>query len=255
MQINLISDVHYRMSGLAQAAEGADVFVCLGDLVLFLDYDNESQGIFADLFGPQNTRRYIDLRTQRRFDEARAFSRELWEAIGSQPWPAIAERVGAQYAEMFAAMPAGYLTYGNVDVPAMWAEYTRPDHTVLDGGTVEIGGLRVGFVGGGLRTPMHTPFEISDEEFAAKVEALGPVDIVCSHIPPAVPDATYDVVARRLERGSEALLAYIRDVQPRYALHGHVHQPLVPRVTVGRTQVVNVGHFRAAGRPYVVKVD
>jgi hypothetical protein len=34
-----------------------------------------------------------------------------------------------------------------------------------------------------------------------------------------------------------------------------VHQPLVPRVSLGRTQVINVGHFRGSGRPYVLHVD
>lgn len=231
------------------------MFICLGDLILFLDYDEPGEGIFADMFGAENAHRYIDLRNQLRFDEARRFSRELWEAVGGEPWPMISERVGAQYAALFDVMPPGYLTYGNVDIPALWSDHVRSGHTVLDGQTIEVDGLRFGFVGGGLRTPMNTPFEISDEDFAAKVEALGEVDILCSHIPPAVPETTFDVVARRLERGSIRLLEYIRDVQPAYAVHGHVHNPMIPRVTVGRTQVINVGHFRARGTPYVLTVD
>ena len=59
-------------------------------------------------------------------------------------------------------------------------------------------------------------------------------------------------VARRLERGSTALLAEIKRSQPRYLLFGHVHQPLARRVRVGRTECINVGHFRATGRPYVL---
>ena len=34
---------------------------------------------------------------------------------------------------------------------------------------------------------------------------------------------TYDTEARRFEMGSAALLDYIRRVQPRYHLFGHVH--------------------------------
>jgi hypothetical protein len=35
-------------------------------------------------------------------------------------------------------------------------------------------------------------------------------------------------------------------------LFGHVHQPLARRVRVGRTECINVGHFRATGQPYVL---
>jgi Icc-related predicted phosphoesterase len=59
-------------------------------------------------------------------------------------------------------------------------------------------------------------------------------------------------VARRFERGSEAVLAAIHKTQPRYVLFGHVHQPLSARARIGRTECVNVGHFRASGEPYVL---
>lgn len=255
MRIHAVSDVHYRVAGLAAAGTGCEVFICLGDLVLFLDYEDPGEGIFPDLFGEANARRYIELRTARRFAEARDFSRELWEAVGADPWTSISQQVQEQYRALFAAMPAGLLTYGNVDIPALWGDHLRPGHRVLDGQVATVGGLRIGFVGGGLRTPMRTPFEISDEDFAAKVDALGEVDIVCSHIPPAVGDITFDVVARRMERGSRRLREYIEDVQPRYLLHGHVHQPLDSRHTIGRTQIRNVGHFRSTGRPHVLDVD
>lgn len=255
MKVNIVSDVHFRTAGLAEAGAACDLFICLGDLVLFLDYDDPVHGIFAQTFGADNARRYIRLRYQLRFDEARAFSRELWAALGADSWTVISEQVNSQYDQIFAAMPAGLLTYGNVDLPALWPEHARPDHEILDGEVRTVAGVTFGFVGGGLRTPMRTPFEISDEDYAAKVEQLGPVDVVCSHIPPAVPDATYDVVARRMERGSQALLEYVRDVQPRYLVHGHVHQPMFPRVSIGRTQVINVGHFRSTGRPFVLTID
>jgi Icc-related predicted phosphoesterase len=107
-------------------------------------------------------------------------------------------------------------------------------------------------VGGGLRTPYRTPNEIDDDAYAAKVAAVGRVDVLCSHIPPAVPQLLYDTVARRMERGSEALLGHIRRTQPRYVLFGHVHQPLARRVRIGRSECINVGHFRATGVPYAL---
>jgi Icc-related predicted phosphoesterase len=72
-------------------------------------------------------------------------------------------------------------------------------------------------------------------------------------VPPAVPELAYDVVTRRAEGASAALLDVVRRDRPRAALFGHVHQPLAPRVRLGRTELVNVGYFRRTGRPYVLR--
>ncbi|RAJ65445.1 calcineurin-like phosphoesterase family protein [Streptomyces sp. Amel2xB2] len=252
MRVHVVSDVHGNSRDLATAGEGADALVCLGDLILFLDYADHSRGIFPELFGVESADRIVELRTARRFAEAREFSAQLWAGVDRK---AATERaVRKQYEELFAAFPTPtYATYGNVDMPPLWPEYAGEGTTVLDGETADIGGLRFGFVGGGLRTPMRTPYEIDDETYAAKVEALGEVDVLCSHIPPDVPELCYDVVARRFERGSEALLRAVHAVRPRFHLFGHVHQPLVRRMRVGHTECVNVGHFNATGTPWVLE--
>jgi Icc-related predicted phosphoesterase len=252
MRVHVVSDVHGAAEALARAGEGADALVCLGDLVLFLDYADHSRGIFPDLFGVAHADRMVELRTARRFEDARALDAQLWAGIDRRA--AIESAVRRQYAELFAAFPTPtYATYGNVDVPGLWPEYAGPGTTVLDGATAEIGGLVFGFVGGGLRTPMRTPYEVEEEAYAAKVAALGKVDVLCSHIPPALPELCYDTVARRFERGSEALLDAVRAVQPKYALFGHVHQPLLARTRVGRTECVNVGHFNHTRTPWVLE--
>ncbi|MEU4833981.1 metallophosphoesterase [Streptosporangium sp. NPDC023615] len=254
MRVHVVSDVHGRADALARAGDGADALICLGDLILFVDYEDHSKGIFAELFGAERAAEFIGLRTAKRFDEARAMSSELWASLEGDPREHIERSVRRQYGEIFAAMPTpAYLTYGNVDLPLLWPEYVREGHRVLDGETAEIGGLRFGFVGGGLRTRYRTPYEIDDEEYARKVEAVGEVDVLCCHIPPAVPELLYDVVARRFERGSEATLEAIRRTQPRYALFGHVHQPLAARTRIGRTECLNVGHFRGRGVPFVLE--
>ncbi len=177
----------------------------------------------------------------------------LWRSLGGDAAGHVRAAAARQYADLFAALPEpAYLTYGNVDLPQMWAEHLRPGHHVLDGEWVELGGWTFGFVGGGLRSPYRTPNELDDDAYAAKVAAVSGADVLCTHIPPAVPELLYDTVARRLERGSAALLAEIKRSQPRYLLFGHVHQPLARRVRVGRTECINVGHFRATGRPYVL---
>jgi Icc-related predicted phosphoesterase len=257
VRVHVVSDVHGAADALVHAADGCDVFVCLGDLVLFLDYDDPARGIFADLFGEEHARAYIAARTANRFEEARELSAAAWAGIGvTEPqhrWAVMRSMVEVQYDELFAAMPTpALMTYGNVDVPELWAARLRPGHEVVGAGVVDMGGQRWGFVGGGLVSPMRTPYEIAPEQFAAAVESLGPVDVLFSHIPPALPELTYDVVARRFERGSHALLRYVQEVQPRFHLFGHVHQPLAARRRIGRTECMNVGHFHARRAPFVL---
>jgi Icc-related predicted phosphoesterase len=285
MRVHVVSDVHGTADALAQAGDGADMLICLGDMLLFLDYADHTQGIFAELYGAENAWEYIDLRTQRRFDEARQLTARIAAQLtaerGTDLRTLTDEAIRKQYAALFGALaePA-YLTYGNVDVPRLWEEYRKPGHRVIDGGRAVVskggagdgdgqagerdgragdgdgragdGEVTFGFAGAGLISPYRTPNEIPPQEFAAKLDAIGAVDVICTHIPPAIPELLYDTVARRMETGSTALLEMIRRTQPRYAFFGHVHNPLARRVRVGRTECVNVGHFRATRVPYVV---
>lgn len=258
MRVSVVSDVHGSVEALASAGNGADVLVCLGDFVLFLDYDDAGAGIFGQLFGAAAAEKLVALRTERRYDEAREWSRGLWASLGEDPRVVMEREIRSQYAALFAVLPdPTYLTYGNVDVPALWPEFLQPGSTVLDGETADIGGKTWGFVGGGLRTPMRTPYEIDDETYAEKVAAVGAVDVLACHIPPDVPELLYDVVARRMERGSAAVLDAIRDTGPELVLFGHVHNPLQSRLRIGKTECVNVGHFRglsqAGGTPYTLE--
>jgi Icc-related predicted phosphoesterase len=254
MRVHVVSDVHGRADALAAAGRGADALICLGDLLLFLDYADYGQGIFADMFGADAAKAYVELRTAGRFDEARELSASL-QARQSESRAVLFEKaIAKQYADLFGALPEpAYLTYGNVDVPRLWSTYAKPGHHVIDGGTVDLGGWRFGFVGGGLKSAYRTPYEMPEEEFAAKLEAVGEVDVLCTHIPPAVPELLYDTVARRLEKGSVALLEMIKATRPRYSVFGHVHQPLARRTRIGVTECLNVGHFRATGIPFVLQ--
>ena len=117
----------------------------------------------------------------------------------------------------------------------------------MDGDVVELAGLRWGIVGGGVQTPLGIPGEVSEVSWRAKLEAIGSVDVVGTHMPPRIPWYCYDVVAKKFEPGSAALIGYILERQPERALFGHVHHPLVGMGHLGSTQLVNVGHFRADG--------
>jgi Icc-related predicted phosphoesterase len=261
MRVHVVSDVHGHAEALARAGEGADALVVLGDLVDFVDYADPARGILGQVFGPGVSARFGQLRAAGRPGEMRAFVREVWSRF-DDPAAVVDEAVREQYAALFAAMTTPtYAIPGNVDVADLWPEFARPGVCQPDGHTVTIGGLRFGFVGGiplpSGTTPFRggawTPHVLTAEDYTAAVERLGEVDVLCSHAPPAVPELAYDVVSRRSEAPSAALLARIRHDRPRAALFGHVHQPLAQRCRVGRTECVNVGHFRQTATPYVLR--
>ena len=260
MHLKVISDIHGAADALRREAAGADALLVCGDLVNLIDY-RTLQGIAADVFGPEVTREFVAHRTAGRFEEAGRVLRSASQGREDQIREQVRTAVRAQYEAVFAAFPEPtYLTHGNVDNPEQFQDLLRPGIRHLDGETVELGGLRVGFVGGAPLPagraprrggPWH-PHVLRVEEYTAVVAALGPVDLLCSHVPPAVPDLAYDVVAPRPEAASTALLDVVHRDWPRAALFGHVHQPLAARVRVGRTECVNVGYFRRTGRPYVL---
>src|ERR1700746_3260196 len=87
MRVHVVSDVHGAAGPLRGAAEGADALLCLGDLLLFVDYADHGRGIFAELFGAEAARRFVALRTAKQFDEARAMSAGLWQRLRGRAAP------------------------------------------------------------------------------------------------------------------------------------------------------------------------
>ena len=250
--VHVAADVHGAHDALRKAVAEGSVLVLLGDLVNFIDYTQMS-GILTEVFPREDVERVVELRTAGRVLEARDVMRRRAAGRESEIRAAIGERAAAQYEAVVSALPeATHLVPGNVDNPAVLAELAaRAPHVQLpDGRVVEIEGERFAFVGGALPTPLGVAGEVSEEEMAAKVAALGDADVICSHIPPAVPELCFDTRAGKSERGSPDILRYIEDVQPRRAYFGHVHQPLVSALHIGRTLCVNVGYFRATGRTF-----
>jgi Icc-related predicted phosphoesterase len=258
VRVHVVSDVHHNLDALKRAADGADALIVLGDLIEALDYNDPSRGIMGELYGADRTARWIELRNAGRFTDARAYGRESLQLAARSRGVGAPEMVRdalrRQYAEIFAAMPTpAFCTYGNVDAPDLWPEFVRPGIEVVDGSTVELAGTRIGFVGGGVsERRIDYPYLITEAEYADKLAALGPVDILCTHLPPRLPELCYDTVARRLEMGSAAALDYLRVHRPRLHLFGHVHQPLSHRARFDGTECVNVGHFRESGTPFVL---
>jgi Icc-related predicted phosphoesterase len=251
MRVKAISDLHGGVEHLPSAAADADVLLVLGDLINVLDYRTWS-GILVEAFGREAVQESAQMRAEGRFEEAReAFRRNAGDLETARD--SFLVLAGKQYEEVFAALPEGTLvTFGNVDIPDM-LRASKPDHVrFVDAESVELDGVTFGFVGGGVRTPLGIPGEVDEAAYDAKFEAVGAVDVICTHMPPRIPWFVYDVIARKFEPGSTGLIAYVQEHQPRYALFGHVHNPMAGRGTIRRTELVNVGHFQAHGQGFVV---
>jgi Icc-related predicted phosphoesterase len=250
--IFIVSDLHGASEELTKAVPEGATLILLGDLINFIDYFSMT-GILTEVFALETVTEVVNLRTAGRITEAREVMRSRSQGREDEIRSEIARRVSEQYSDVFAALPQPtYLILGNVDNPKIVHGFLASHPRVIDadGSVVEIEGERFGFVGGALPTPMHVAGEIDDSEMRAKITGLGECDVLCSHIPPAVPELCLDTVAGRSERGSEDLLEYIVEVGPRCAYFGHIHQPLVSSMYVGRTLCINVGYFRATRRAW-----
>lgn len=253
MRVTAISDLHGAVEHLDAVAKECDALLVLGDLINVLDYRSWG-GILVEIFGREPVQQAAGLRAQGRFDEARAMIRERVDNPDAARGRFL-DLARKEYERVFDALPEhSYVTFGNVDIPELLLA-SKPDHVrFLDAETVRLGSMTFGFVGGGVRTPLAIPGEVTEDDYDAKLAKIGPVDVVCTHMPPRLPWYTYDVVAKKFEPGSVGLIAYVQDHQPTYALFGHVHQPLVAYGNIGLTHMVNVGHFQANGDGFTFDV-
>lgn len=252
MAVYVVADLHGASGALTKAVPDGATLLLLGDLLNVVDYF-EMTGILVEIFSPEAVRKVVDLRARGELDEARRVMRERSVGREDEIRGEFGRLAVAQYSEMFAALPdPTHMILGNVDVPALVdgfvESYTGISHP--DGQVVEISGERFGFVGGALPTPLNVSGEITEEEMRAKVLALGDCDVLCTHIPPAVPELCFDTLAKRQEQGSKDILEYIQDVQPQRHYFGHVHQPLISQMYIGSTLCVNVGYFRKTQRAW-----
>lgn len=251
MRIKVTADVHGDLDSVLAEAETCDALIVLGDIINVVDYER-SGGILAEVYGSEVVKEWASFRRQGRYDDSRnvlttaAFGRE------DEVRQSFTSKIEEAHREFCEALPRNViLTYGNVDVPAYIRKYLPTDVAFYDAEVVTFDGQKFGFVGGGL-PKVGIPGEVSLPEYAAKISRLGDVDVLCSHVPPALADLTYDTRAEFDEPGSTALLDYIAERQPEFAYFGHVHFPRLAETLVGRTRVVNVGHiFRSTKKAFV----
>jgi Icc-related predicted phosphoesterase len=132
---------------------------------------------------------------------------------------------------------------GNMDSPAIDARLAELG-VALDSRGVSFGDVGVFGVSAAPRSPLHTPYELSDEElmrrtargFAAVKDCR--VAIFCPHAPPR--GTACDRLRSGEHVGSAALRAFIERDQPELVFCGHIHESR-GLDTIGRTQIVNPG--------------
>lgn len=251
-----ISDVHDAPSVLAKLVTLGEQIVILGDLVNLTDY-RTGEGAVAEVLGLGMSRESAVARGKGDY----AAMREAWRRTlgdrGPEARREIAAVIDAQYRAMRQALDGGQglVIHGNVDRPSALREFLPDGFRYVHGEAIELEGLRLGLVGGGVPTPLQAEGELGDDEMSMLLESLGPVDVLCTHVPPALRPLRLDVVTGREERASGPVLDYIRRHQPRLHVYGDVHQAQATTWRVGRTRCHNLGYFRATGRFLRVGAD
>jgi len=247
----IVSDVHGNVEGLRRVSQMGEPLVVLGDLINYIDY-RTADGILADIAGNEWVRAMIDYRTESRWGEVQAHWEELRSQRGEETLrEEFRDRIEEAYSDICQALAGAesYVTFGNVDRPDRLKHHLPDGATFVESGIVELEGLRFGIVGGGVASRLGVPGELSDEELAARLAALGPVDVLGTHVPPAISQLSTDVVAGT-DKGSQPVLDYLKEHQPSFHFFGDIHQPQASSWHVGKTLSCNVGYFRATGRAF-----
>ncbi len=254
MTVYIVSDVHGAADALETAAPPGSSLLVLGDLVNLVDY-RTLEGIVPDVVGVDVVRQVVELRTEMRFEDASALWTEQSKGRIEEITETVRMRMQEEYAAVATALDrySSFVTYGNVDNVKLLMASLPESSTFVDTGVVELDGHRIGFAGGGVPS-IGSSGEVSDDDMARKLAELGPVDVLCTHVPPAVPMLATDVVGGR-PKGSAPVLDYLRTHQPRYHFFGDVHQPRATMWRVGQTLCRNTGYFRATGRAFAFNGD
>ncbi len=247
----VLSDVHHALEPLRRVVASGETLIILGDLVNLTDY-RTGEGAVAEVLGMEFARESASARGVGDFERMRS----LWvDTVGDRVEEiraSIGVALDRQYREISAALDGGhgYVIHGNVDRPGPLQQSLPDGYEYVHGEIREIDGIVFGFVGGGAATPLQAEGEVSEDELGRLLGDLGPVDILCSHVPPALDPLRTDVITGRAERGSVPILEYLERHQPKLHLFGDVHQPQASTWRVGTTRCRNVGYFRATGKAF-----
>lgn len=243
--VKVTADVHGDIEAVISEASDCDLLVICGDIINVIDY-RDGSGIFGEVYGPEVTLEWAELRRRGEFEKAREVTRRAAATLSEDPRVLFARKVDEAHEAFCSRLPANVvLTFGNVDVPELIHKYIPEGVVFIESGTTTINGELWGFVGGGL-PKAGIPGEVSLEDFEARLGSMSDVDVLCVHVPPALDGLNHDIVAGNDEPGSEYLVGYIERNRPRRVYYGHVHQPQVAATSHAGSEIINVGCvFRA----------
>lgn len=247
--ITIIADVHGAAALLRRLVDTVEgPLLILGDLINFVDY-RTLDGIVTQMVGRELSAEMVRLRSQGRFDEARAGWQAHTAGREEEMRDVYRKLVEAEYRAVGAALEGveAFVTFGNVDRPRTLRRHLPATARFVDTQVIELDGATFGFAGGGIDRGLGIPGEVGDEEMEAKLERLGGVDVLCTHVPPAIGPLSSDVVGGP-QKGSEPVLRFIHRHRPAWHYFGDIHQPQAVAWRVGVTRCVNAGYFRATGR-------
>ncbi|MGI9666623.1 MAG: metallophosphoesterase family protein [Acidimicrobiia bacterium] len=246
----LVADVHGAFDALGRVARRGDSLVILGDLINLIDY-RTMEGIVPDVIGSDIVEEVVRLRAEERYEEASEFWRRSTQLLDVDVRSAVGSLMQSDYEVMQTSLrgASGFVLYGNVDDPEVLKAHLPEGMEFVDAETRTINGLRFGFVGGGVPR-IGSRGEVSEDEMRHKLAQLGPVDVLCTHVPPEIDMLAQDVISSPA-KGSTPVLEYIDEHEPMWHFFGDVHQPRATTWLRGATRCTNVGYFRATGRPHV----
>jgi Icc-related predicted phosphoesterase len=143
---------------------------------------------------------------------------------------------------------------GNMDSPEIDAVLESAGVSV-NGRGVKIGDVGFFGVSASPFSPLHTPYEISEEETAQRIEAGyravrdSKVRVFVPHAPPH--GTKVDKVFMGTHVGSKSVRDFIERKQPDVVICGHIHEARGQDV-IGKTRIVNCG---PAGKGYYAVIE
>ncbi len=114
----------------------------------------------------------------------------------------------------------------------------------IHGKGVRLGEVGIFGVSGGPISPLHTPYELPEEDILRLAErgfqevAGAPTTVFVPHAPPY--GTRLDVIRNGRHVGSTAVRAFIEKHQPDVAVCGHIHEAAGVDA-IGKTRIINVG--------------
>ncbi len=143
---------------------------------------------------------------------------------------------------------------GNMDLPVHDDLFVRMGISINGRGRA-IGDVGFFGVSGGPKSPLRTPYEISEEEIAKRAHAgladvkNSKVKVFVPHMPPF--GTKVDIIHSGIHVGSAAVRDFIEDHKPDVVICGHIHEAR-GQDSIDRTMIVNCG---PAGHGHYAAVD